>query len=264
MGENWRSRLGRGAIAGLSGGAAAVVVLWTFVEPALERAIALEDAGSASHSHGADASGHKHSQESGELVTRLQQQIGGTVTVLVVSVLLSLAFAVVYARTRHRFAGASDVSRSVALSGLAFFVLALVPAILVPANPPGLGDPTTVNTRTLIYLLALLLGVIMVGATFAVCAWLRARGGSATAVWSQTILAGACLLAAVFVLAPRASEPVPASMSSDLLWQFRSASLLQLAAMWLVMGLVLGLLEQRANRRDRVDAWQTTTSPAHV
>jgi predicted cobalt transporter CbtA len=246
MTQSWPARLRRGALAGLAGGVGAVAVMWVLVGPVLERAIALE--GADGNTHAEALSGHSHAHESGEVVTRLQQQVGGTLTVLVVSVLLGVAFAVVYASTRHRLMGANEVTRSASLGGLAFFALALVPAALVPANPPGVGDPDTVNTRTLTYLLAILLAVIVVGATFAVHARLQQRGGSPAELRVRAVLAGSALAAAVVLLAPRVAEKVPASVPNDLLWQFRTSSLLQLAVMWLVTGLVLGFLEQRARR----------------
>jgi predicted cobalt transporter CbtA len=257
--ETWSARLRRGLLAGLAGGVAAAAVLWLLVEPALERAIALEASGADGHTHGGGVAHHSH--DSGEAVTRLQQQVGGTVTVIVVSVLLGLAFAVVHARSRHRLGRGSDVARSVALGGLAFGVLALAPAVLVPANPPGVGDPATVNSRTLTYVLALLLGTLVVGAVFAVHARLRDRGASRATLIAGTASVACALIAALFVLGPRVSETVPAGMPTDLLWQFRSASLLQLAAMWLVMGLVHGLLEQRAHRPARPAARVPSPQP---
>jgi predicted cobalt transporter CbtA len=256
--------VGRGAIAGLVGGVAAVAVLWMFVEPALERAIALEGARAGGHAHAEGASGHSHAHESGEAVTRLQQQIGGTLTVIIVSVLLGVAFAVVYARGRHRLPGAKEVVRSVSLGALAFFALALVPAILVPANPPGVGDPGTVNTRALTYVCAILLGVIVVGAAFAVHARLQERMATKATVRAWTVVVAATLAAAMLLLAPRVTEQAPASVPSDLLWQFRAGSLLQLAVMWLVMSLVLGLLEQRAERRSRAHDREGSRQPEGV
>lgn len=248
--ESWSARLRRGLLAGLAGGVAAAAVLWLLVEPALQRAIALETSGADGHAHDAGTA-HHHVHDSGEVVTRLQQQVGGTLTVIVVSVLLGVAFAVVHARAAHRLGSRSAVARSVALGALAFAVLALVPAVLVPANPPGVGDPGTVNTRTLTYVLTLLLGTLVVGAVFAVHARLRDLGATRATVVAGTASVACFLTVTLLVLGPRVSEPVPADMPTDLLWQFRSASLLQLAAMWLVMGLVHGLLEQRAHRAAR-------------
>ncbi|GAB3760547.1 putative cobalt transporter CbtA [Nocardioides ginsengisegetis] len=253
MKQPWATRLGRGALAGLAGGVSAVAILWGFVEPALERAIALEDVG---------AGGHAHTEGAG--VTRLQQQIGGTLTVVIVPVLLGLAFAVVYASSRHRLSGTSEVTRSVSLGGLAFFALALIPAILVPANPPGVGDPGTVNTRTLTYLLAILLGVSVVGAAFAIHARLQERTASTVMVRLQTVLVSAGLTAGILLLAPRVREQAPALVPSDLLWQFRAASLLQLAVMWLAMGLVLGLLERRADRSSRARVRESSARQSAV
>lgn len=51
----------------------------------------------------------------------------------------------------------------------------------------------------------------------------------------------------VLVNRPGHTKDGPA-VPTDLLWQFRSASLLQLTVRWLVTGLLLRLVEQRADR----------------
>ena len=151
--ETWAQRLGRGAVAGLTGGAVSAIVLWLAVEPSISKAIDLENAAAEGHSHGDD----------GELISRTAQLIGGTVTSIVVGVLLGVVFAVVYARSQHRLAGFTDLGRSLSLAALAFAVVALLPALKVPANPPAVGDPGTVNERTLTYLAIILLGLVLVG-----------------------------------------------------------------------------------------------------
>lgn len=128
---SWTRRLLTGAAGGAAGGILSSVLLLLVTEPRIDRAIAIEEAGEAGHghTHGAEAAAHDH----GEIVTRLQQQIGGVVTVILVGALLGLAFAVVYARTRHRLPGSLETARSVSLAGLGFAAFALAPALLMPA-----------------------------------------------------------------------------------------------------------------------------------
>lgn len=175
----WGRRVGNGALAGLVGGVAAATLLWTLVEPAIDQAIAIEEAGQL-HGHG---NPHDH----GEVVTRLQQQIGGTLTVVVVAVLLGVAYAVVYARARHRTPGSTDLGKSLGLAALAFGAVVLMPALALPANPPAVGDPGTVNARTLTHLLVVLASVGVIGAVFAVDKALTRR--STLAEWRWLVCA---------------------------------------------------------------------------
>lgn len=254
MESTWTQRLARGGIGGIAGGVASAAVLWVAVEPALDRAIALEGAGGAGHSHVEATSSHSHSHEAGETVTRLQQQIGGTVTVVVVAALMGLVFAVVYARSRHRLPGRTDLGRSLLLGGLAFGVLALGPALLIPANPPGVGDPETVDHRTLGYLLVVGLGALLVGAAFGLRHLLARRGAAPEVAWALVAVGVTIGVAAIALLAPVPAVVVPSSMPAGLLWDFRMGSLAQLGAMWGVIGFVHGALVHRAATRRRESA----------
>lgn len=247
MESTWSRRLARGGLSGLAGGVASIAVLWIAVEPAIDQAIALEGAAEA-HTHSAADGAHVHSADSGEVVTRLQQQVGGSLTVLIVAALMGVAFAAVYARSRHRLPGQSDLGRSLMLSAIAFAVMALGPAVAIPANPPGVGDPETVNHRTLSYLLVIALGALTVGAAFGVRRWLADRGGTPEISWlvvAATVLVGVV----VILLAPAPDDRVPVTMPAALLWEFRVGSLAQLAAMWGTIGLVHGVLVRRAADR---------------
>ena len=251
--ETWAQRITRGAVAGFAGGAVSALMLWIAVQPSIQQAIALEDAAGDGHSHGsADAVGHD-----GELVSRTTQMIGGTITVIVVGVLFGIAFAIVYARLRNRLSGETDLGRSMSLAVLAFAVLGLLPALKMPANPPGVGDPSTVTDRTLSYLLTILLGVLLVVACFAAT--------RATRRWTEhaalRLIAGVATAtiggAAILILAPGVAEEIPATIPASLVWSFRIGSLGQLAGLWLGIGLAHGALAHR-----RSLAGQPSASPA--
>jgi hypothetical protein len=186
-------------------------------------------------------------------VTRLQQQIGGTLTVIVVGALFGLAFAVIYAKSRHRLPGATDLGKSLALASITAVVMVLLPALLAPANPPGVGDPATVNARTLTYVAVLALGAIAVCAVFAVHRALGARGGAPEVRWILTAGAAIGLTSALLWVGPSVNESVPAHLPADLLWQFRLGSIAQLTAMWLLIGVVHGYLQQRRAVRSETD-----------
>jgi len=218
------------------------VLLLLVTEPRIDKAIAIEEAGEAGHSHGAEAAAHDH----GEIVTRLQQQIGGVVTVILVGVLLGLAFAVVYARTRHRLPGVSETARSVSLAGLGFVAFALVPALLMPANPPAVGDPDNVDQRTLSYLLVIVLTILLIAAAFAVDTWLAERATAPDRRWLAAVAVVGVGVLVMFTLVPRVVTEIPGQVPASLIWEFRLSSLGQLAGLWMAMGLGNGVLLDRS------------------
>ena len=83
--------------------------------------------------------------------------------------LFALAFAAVYGRVGR----ASPATTALWLAGAAFLVVFLVPFLKYPANPPAVGDPETINDRTLTYLTMVAISVL------AAVAALRVRSGLA-------------------------------------------------------------------------------------
>lgn len=222
--------LRRGVAAGAAAGCAAALVLWLVVEPVIRRALVVEEARGAGHTHGE------------ELVTRGQQVVAGMLTSVVVAGLFGIVYAVVFAKVRHRLPAATEHARALWLAALGFFVFVLVPGVVVPANPPAVGDPATVQQRSLAWVLAILVALALVLGAFALDRALAGRGLTppvrATAV-GAAFLAGLALALAVL---PGSPDAIPADVPADLLWDFRLASFAQLGVMWAVLGLVFGLL----------------------
>ena len=251
----WAQRITHGAVAGLAGGAVSALMLWVAVQPSIQQAIDLEDAAGDGHSHGsAGAVGH----DGGELVSRTTQMIGGTITVIVVGILFGIAFAIAYGRLKKRLPGETHLGRSMSLAVLAFAVLSLLPALKTPANPPGVGDPSTVTERTLIYLLTVLLGVLLVVACFAATRATRRWTEQAALTWTTGVATATIGGAAILVLVPGVAVEIPATIPASLVWEFRIGSLGQLAALWLGIGLVHGVLAHRQSRAGQPSASPTT------
>lgn len=235
----WTRRLAFGAAAGAAGGAASSLLLWMFVEPAIRRAIVIEQAIDRSHHGDVTHAGH------GEMVTRTQQQIGGILAVIVVAVLLGLVFAVTYARVSHRLPGSTDAGKSLCLAGLALAVHGIVPGLIVPANPPGVGSPETVDQRTITYLAVIVLGCVFVRAVFGLHAAMVDKGLAPELRLLATVAAvgaGAIVVLAV----PHVNEKIASAVPAGLIWDFRIGSLAELASMWGTIGMVHGFLIHRA------------------
>lgn len=245
MGLSFGSVLRRGVLAGVCAGLAAAVVIWLVVEPVIRRALAVEDARSLHGGQSAPLALHAHGD--GEpLVSRAAQVVGGAVTSVLVAVAVGVIFAVVFARLRERLPGRGDFGRSVVLAAVGFSAVSLLPALKIPSNPPAVGDPATVGRRTMLYAVVLLLGVAIALAVPMVDRWIAGRGAAAPTRWALDTVAAVVLVSLVLVLVPGSPDTVPADVPAALLWDFRLASLAQLAVMWLTLGLVFGLLVERA------------------
>jgi hypothetical protein len=102
-----------------------------------------------------------------------------------------------------------------------------------------------VTVRSLIYLLTILLGLLALGAAAWLDARLRHREVSDPVRSTVGVAAVVALLGCVVLAVPASPDTVPADVPAALLWDFRVASLAQLGAMWLVLGLVFGVLAGR-------------------
>jgi predicted cobalt transporter CbtA len=235
--------VGHGALAGaVAGGIGAAAQYWLVV-PSIRAAITIEETGAAASpadSHGDMAANHAsgHSHAAGAVVSRGEQVVVGTVTVLVVGILIGIAFALVHRFLRDRLPGTTAAGSVMALAGLGFISFTLAPAIAIPANPPSVGDPATVTLRTLTYLATIVSAVAL---TAMVTGLGRAKdlapGERAVAATAAGIIGTAVLLWAL-------PDPaaVPADVPADLIWHFRIGSLTQIGLMWLFLGATFGWL----------------------
>lgn len=240
--------LTRGAIAGAAGGFSAALLVWLVVEPVIRRALVIEEA-RGGHDHGG---GHSHEEA---LVSRTAQFWVGGVTVIIVGVLFGIIFTVVFAWLRNRLPASTDLGRSLVLAAIGFLVFSLMPAIRIPSNPPAVGDPSTVGQRTLIYLLTILVGILGIGAVLAADGWLRSRVTEPVRV-ALDVVVGVAWVFGMLLLIPASPDKIPHDVPAALIWDFRLVSLAQLAVMWLVVGLVFGVLVDGRTRRTRAAVLQ--------
>ncbi|SCX51015.1 Probable cobalt transporter subunit (CbtA) [Klenkia marina] len=230
--------LGRFALAGVVAGAASGLWALVVTERAIAPALALEEARGSGHDHGHE-----------ELVSRSTQLVGGFLGTVFAAVVFSVVVAAVYAAVRHRLPGRTDAGRAAVLAAIGFGVFALLPAVKMPANPPAVGDPGTVGTRTAIYIAVLGAGVVTALLVSAMVGTLRARGLHPSAVAAAGVLATVALVAATVLLVPDNPDAIGADVPAAVVWDFRLASLGQLAVLWTTLGLTAGYLVDRLARR---------------
>ena len=225
--------LGIGCLAGLAAGAAAALFAATAGRGPIRDAIALED----SISHGTSGAHHD------DLFSRGVQEIGGAIGLIVFGLALGVIFAVVLAAVGPRLVASTPLTASIRLGFFGFVAVVLVPFLKYPANPPAVGDPDTVNERTVLYFAVLGLSILL---TWAV--WRFHLGVSLSPVakaWATAALYGAGLLV-IFLALPGNPDAIDAP--ADLVWRFRLASLGGLAAAWATLALVTGTLLSRPGR----------------
>ncbi|WP_019145820.1 CbtA family protein [Aeromicrobium massiliense] len=251
-----RTFLVHGLLAGLVAGLAAFLVAYVVAEPQVDAAIALEEAGSAEpaeHSHAEGTAAHAHEHDHGEEaghshgegaeVSRSTQSTWGlaTGTLLLGSVLGGgTALGAAFALGRLGGLGARASTAVVALAG--FVATSLVPFLKYPPTPPAVGDGETIGERTALYFgfwaISLVAGVaaVVLGRRL-----LEPFGGlgavvAATAAYLVVVVGIGTALPTVNELG---------DFPADVLWYFRRESLLTVAALWAVLGVVLTALVGR-------------------
>ncbi|WP_127500836.1 CbtA family protein [Actinoplanes solisilvae] len=226
----------RGLLAGLFAGLLAGLFAYTFGEPKVDAAIAIEEA--AAHTT-AEPSHHED-----ELVSRDGQKGGLFLATGLYGAAMGGILATAYTLLRRRLRTPSDTRAALSLAGAALLGIVLVPYVKYPPNPPAVGDPGTINQRTVSYLAILVIGLV------AVWAAVVAKRTQPTE-WRQAIAAVIGFLVVVVVgyaLLPNINE-VPATFPPDLLWSFRIASLGTQAVLWTALGLAFAALLTTGRRK---------------
>ncbi|WP_410874416.1 CbtA family protein [Nocardia sp. A7] len=240
----FKTLLLRGLLAGLIAGLLAATVGYFVGEPQVDAAIAIEEAGSAGHSHAPEATeGHSHGGEE-PLVSRSGQKAGQFLALG----LAGMAFGALFAsavNVARRFTKLSGPQLSLTAAVLAWAAIVAVPFFKYPANPPAVGDPETINERTWLWVAAVVLGLLAVSA--AVAAY-RALVASDTLRLVAGVGAFVVVTTVGYVLLPGVNE-VADDFPATLLWNFRVASLAETTTLWVSLGLAFAALTEFASRR---------------
>ncbi len=235
--------LRRGMAAGLLAGLLAGLFAFLVGEPILDQAIALEG---SSHAHEGGGNVHGGGGEE-EIFGRTTQKVGLFFATGLFGVTVGGAFGIGYAFFRERLAAGSDLKRSISLAGAIFAGAFLIPFLKYPANPPSVGDPSTIRERTAAYFTLVALSLLAI-----LLAWLAARTLEARGVDAlrRRLIVGAGLVGVVgvlFLLLPAA--PSAGGFPSGTLWAFRLSSLGTQLAFWTGLGLLFGVLCERARKK---------------
>ena len=239
-----KTLLVRGMLAGLIAGVLAFGFAYAFGEPSVNTAIGLEEAGAAAeHAHQDPGQAAEAPEE--ELVSRdIQSTVGLLTGVVAYGVAIGGLFALAFAFVYGRLGTLRPRVTAILLTGGAFAVVFLVPFLKYPANPPAVGQPGTIGTRTELYFgfvaVSLLAGIL--------AAAFGRRLADRFGVWGGFLLAAAGYVVVVAVTAwlmPVIDE-VPATFPASTLWSFRTASIGTQVTLWLALGLTFGAFAEKA------------------
>ena len=247
-----KTLLVRGMLAGLIAGVLAFGFAYAFGEPSVNAAIGLEDSGGHSHSHDAGAAPAEEHEE--ELVPRdIQSTVGLLTGVLVYGVAIGGLLSLAFAFAQGRLGNLRPRVTALLLTGGAFAVVFLVPFLKYPANPPAVGQPGTIGSRTELYF-----GFVAVSLLVGIFATVFGRKlADRFGAWNGFLLAAAGYLVVIGVVAwlMPAVDEVPATFPASTLWSFRTASVGTQVTLWLALGLAFGALAEKAlNKKTAVVA----------
>ncbi|GIM94867.1 CbtA family protein [Paractinoplanes toevensis] len=238
--QSFGALLIRGLLAGLIAGLLAGVFAYTVGEPKVDAAIAIEEA----NAHAAGDDGHHE-----ELVGRDGQKGGLFLATGLYGAAMGGLLATAYTVLRRRLRTSNDTRAALGLAGAALLGVVLVPYLKYPPNPPAVGNPDTINQRTISYLAIVVIGLVAV--------WAGVVAARTQPVeWRQALagVAGFLVVVAVgYLLLPTVDE-VPGTFPATLLWNFRIASLGTQAVMWSALGLGFAALATRPVREPAREA----------
>ncbi len=250
-----RSLLIRGMLAGLLAGILGFLFARQLGEPPVNTAIAF---GSY-----VEYTVHNEAPEI-ELVSRSLQSSAGLGTgTLIYGVALGGMFALVFTATYGRLGPLAARGTAALLGLLGFTAVYLIPFLKYPANPPSIGDPETIQYRTAVYLVLILVSIVAMVAAVLLQRRLIERFGG----WNATLLAGAAYLVVIALCyavfpgineVPQQTLPTVVDAVTDaevtfpptVLWAFRVSSLGLQVVMWSTIALVFGALAQRQMEPD--------------
>jgi predicted cobalt transporter CbtA len=217
-----------GILAGLCGAIFATVV----TEPRIDEAIALEEQRAAEHVG--------EGEEGDEVVVDRDDQRGAGL--FSAYALAGAAFGLILAVTTMSLRTTSGGPfRRVALSGLILATaITVTPWLKYPPNPPAVGDPDTVAQRERYYVLAIVLGALLLAGAAHLSARLRRAGWPDHRRITAVVLAALVGFAVVFAALPPSPDEVTAP--ANLVWQFRINSLTGNLLVWTLLTLGLGVL----------------------
>jgi predicted cobalt transporter CbtA len=164
---------------------------------------------------------------------RLWQKQGSIIGGAILGVATGALFGVVFAYSRHVLPSQNEIKKSLVLAGIMWTTIFFIPFLKYPANPPTVGDPSTIVLRTTLYIIFLTLSGL--GALVFSILYKKMQRKRFLAFLGYVILIGVA-----FVLMPPYPDKI--TISVDLVNGFRMASFITMTIYWVVNAIILGVL----------------------
>jgi predicted cobalt transporter CbtA len=228
------------ALVGLFAGIVAATFASIAGEPAVDDAIAIEEANAAVQPE--EPAGHSEDEAS---VSRSDQRGVGLFGAYA---LTGAAFGALLALTAHGLRrGRPDPARRVVLAGAILAgAFTVAPWLKYPPNPPAVGDTATLAERQGLHVAVICIAATVgLGATV-VSRRLRAAGWAEHRRLAAVVTAVAVPMLAAYALLPPAPDEV--SVPATLVWRFRVVSLGANLTLWAALTLAVAWLVAEAQR----------------
>ncbi len=214
-----------GLLAGLIHGFANIVL----VEPFLDTAIGIENQRMFTSGEAKDTPEFWKTYSD----YRLWQKQGSIIGGAMLGVATGSLFGLVFAYSRHVLPSQSEIKKALLLAAIMWTSIFFIPFLKYPANPPTVGDPSTIALRTTLYVVFLALsGFGALGFSILYKKMQRKR--------SLAFLGYAVFVGIAFIVMPPYPDKITISM--DLVNGFRMASLITMTIYWIANAIILGLL----------------------
>jgi predicted cobalt transporter CbtA len=217
---------------GLIAGIVLGLINQAVVEPFIDRAISIETQRHVARGESIDTA--QQSQY------RVWQKGGEVVAAAMYGVSLSALFGIVFVYSRRSLPGFTNKKKALFLAAIMFFVIFLIPALKYPANPPAVGNPSTIYYREMLYV-----GFIAVsGFSVLVLALSYRKLKTYLSEKKTTVMLTVSLIYAIIIIgAYLAFPPNPdkVTIPMNLIISFRIASVCSIGIFWGVLGMIVGL-----------------------
>jgi predicted cobalt transporter CbtA len=214
-----------GAIAGIVLG----LINQAIVEPFIDKAISIETQLQIARGESVDTM--QQSQY------RMWQKGGEVVAAVIYGISLSALFGIVFVYSRRSLPSFNNKRKALFLAAIMFFVIFLIPSLKYPADPPAVGNPSTIYYREMLYV-----GFIAVSGFSALALALSHKGLQRYFPEKPTRLIVPLIYAVIMISAYIAfpSNPDKVTIPADLIISFRIGSVFTIGIFWGVLGIIVG------------------------
>jgi hypothetical protein len=224
-----------GLVSGLLGGLASFTFARSLVTPVIRQAIEFEESG-------------EHGEHIDAVVARVAQEnlgaAAGTVLfAMAVGALFAVAFITVSMLLNRRRLDIDPRLTALLLAIAGVVTVNLVPFLIYPANPPGVGRAESIGDRTTAYVIAVALSVTIAVIAVVLAARLVPRVGGWAAIAAGAF--GYAVTTSVTALVLPRFDETPPGYPAAVLSDFRFYSVFSQAIVWLVIGATFAALLPR-------------------